>query len=312
MTKPPTTIPSRRVGASALEVSELGLGCNRIGENILSDAEWIALIHRAIDLGVTTFDTAAQYTGGRSEELIGRALGNHQNVVIATKVSGKKEGKHSSFSKEAVMAGAEKSLRVLRRDVIDIFQTHGSGALDEVSDPEWAEAMVLLKEQGKIRLRGSAVFDSEGGLFAIEHDLADVLQVTYNLLDRGHVLPILPAAAAHGVGLLARMPYQRGILTGKFSESSADVSGHRASLQGDRLENDIRATEKFRQIGSGRATGLPALAMQYVLAETRLSCTIPGARSIAQLEDNVSAAHAPRLTEAEARAIEDLQKAEHI
>ena len=300
-------LPERVIGSSDIRVSELGLGCNRIGEDILSDNEWIAMLHRAVDLGVTVYDTAAQYVDGRSEELIGKAFGNRSDVVIATKVSPVRcEGK-SSFAKDVVIVGAERSLRVLRRDCIEIFQTHGGGNLEQVSDPEWGEAMALLKEKGKIRLRGAAVFSAEGGNYAIENDLVDVLQVTYNLINRSHSLPVLPVAHMHGVGLLARMPYQRGILTGKFSPSNADATGYRANLQGDNLMHDILAAENFRELGENRAGGMAALAMRYVLAEKRLSCTIPGARSIEQLEANVAASVAPCLTEDEVGAVLEIQ-----
>jgi len=301
-------LPKRALGSSDIEVSELGLGCNRIGEDILSDNEWIALLHRAVDLGVTVFDTAARYTGGRSEELVGKAFGNRQDVVIATKVSSvNREGK-PSFTKDFVIAGAERSLRALKRDCIEIFQTHGggNGKLDQVSDPEWAEAMALLKKQGKIRLRGASVTNAEGGIYVIENGLVDVLQVTYNLIDTDHALPILPVAHKHGVGLLARKPYQQGILTGKFSPSNAEVSGNRARLQGKNLMKNILAAEKFQELGENRPGGMAALAIQFVLAEKCLSCTIPGARSIEQLEANLAAAAAAELTEDEADAVTEI------
>lgn len=286
----------RTLGSSGIRVSEIGLGCNRIGEASLRDDEWIRLLHRAVDLGVNAFDTAAQYAGGRSEELIGRGFGNRAGLVIATKVSPASDGRGSTFTKDAVIKGAERSLRALRRDRIDVFQTHGSGSLAEMSDPDWAEAMALLKQQGKIHLRGAAVFSAEGGIYAIQNSLVDVLQVTYNLLDTGHADLILPVAWEHGVGLLARMPYQRGILTGKFSPESPDASNHRARLQGEQLLDDIQAAEGFRELAAKRPGGMPALAMQFVLAETRLSCTIPGARSVEQLEANLAAAAAPPLS----------------
>ena len=161
--------PQRVIGSSGIEVSELGLGCNRIGEKMLSSNDWIALLHRAVDLGVTVFDTAAQYAGRRSQELVGKAFGNRQDIVIATKVSNVEcEGK-PAFTKDVVIAGAERSLRILKRDCIDIFQTHGSGSLDELSNPEWAEAMALLKAQGKIRLRGASVSSVEAGMYVIEN-----------------------------------------------------------------------------------------------------------------------------------------------
>jgi len=300
--------PRRVIGSSGIEVSELGLGCNRIGEKMLSSNDWIALLHRAVSLGVAVFDTAAQYAGRQSEELVGKAFGNRQDVVIATKVSDVKcEGK-PAFSKNVVMEGAERSLRILNRDCIDIFQTHGSGSLDEVSNSEWAEAMTLLKTQGKIRLRGASVSSVEAGIYVIENGLVDVLQITYNLIDADEALPVMALAHKHGVGLLARMPYQRGILTGKFSPSDTELPENRARFQGETLMRDILAAEKFRELGENRPGGMAALAMQFVLAEKRISCTIPGARSVEQLEANVAAAAAPILTEDELSAVREIHK----
>lgn len=301
-------IPTRTLGSSGIAVSAIGLGCNRIGEDINSDDEWIRMLRQAADWGVTVFDTATQYAAGRSQELVGRAFGNRGDVVIATKVTPIRDGNGARFTYESIVEGAEKCLRILRRECIDVLQTHGSGSLEEVSNPDFAEAMNRLQEQGKIRLRASATFDAEGGRYAIEHGLVDVLQVTYNLVDRAHALPVLPLAAERGVGLLARMPYQRGSLTGKFRPGEEVADGHRAKLQGDKLADDVAVAERFRELGERRKGGMAELAMQYVLHEKRISATIPGARSIEQLRTNIENALAPPLTEEEAREIERIQE----
>ena len=166
----------------------------------------------------------------------------------------------------------------------------------------------MLKESGKIRVRASATFDAEGACYAIENDLVDALQITYNLVDRSHALPILPLAAKHGVGLLARMPYQRGSLTGKFRPGEEIKEGHRALLQGAKLNDDIAAAERFRSLSESRAGGMAELAMRYVLAEQRISTTIPGARSIEQLRSNIEWAQAPPLTAEELSEIERIQR----
>lgn len=302
-------IPKRTLGSSGITVSAVGLGCNRIGEDIQSDDEWIRMLYQAADWGITVYDTAAQYAGGRSQELVGRAFGNRDDVVIATKVSPIRDEHGARFTYESIVEGAENCLRVLRRECIDVLQTHGSGSLEEVSNPVFAEAMTRLQEQGKIRLRASATFDADGARYAIEHGLVDVLQVTYNLVDRAHSLPVLPLAAGHGVGLLARMPYQRGSLTGKFRPGEEVADGHRAKLQGDRLADDVAAAERFRDLGERRDGGMAELAMQYVLAEERIAATIPGARSTEQLRSNIENALAPALREEEAREIDRIQRA---
>jgi myo-inositol catabolism protein IolS len=300
-------IRQRPLGTTGLVVSEVGLGCNRIGENIQSDAEWIHLLRQAADWGVTVFDTATVYAGGRSQELVGRAFGNRDDLVIATKVSPIRGENGAHFTYQSIIEGTEHCLRILKRDCIDILQTHGSGSKEEVSNPAFAEAMNRLRDDGKIRARASATFNAEGALYAIEHDLVDALQITYNLVDRSHALPILPVADRNGIGLLARMPYQRGSLTGKFSPEAPVAEGHRALLQGEKLKDDVAAAERYRGLGEQRDGGMAELAMRYVLHERRISTTIPGARSVAQLEQNIEHALAPELTDEELAEIERIQ-----
>lgn len=300
-------IALRPFGCTGIEVSCLGLGCNRIGEELLGEHEWVSLLHEAVDLGVTVFDTAQQYAGGRSQKIIGTAFANRDDVVIATKVSPVKLDEGHGFTRLSVIQGVEDCLRDLQRDCIDILQTHGSGNRAEVSNPELAEAVEELKAAGKIRAFGSATFSAEGAVYAIEHGLVDMLQITYNLIDRSHADPVLPHAERNGTGLLARMPYQRGTLTGKFAPGTPVPQGHRARLQGEQLEQDIAHAERFRDLGQSRPGGMTALAMQYVLADHRIATVIPGARSREQLRANVEAALAPPLTAEEHDAIEAIR-----
>ena len=303
------TIPLRPLGKTGLKVSEIGLGCNRVGEKMLGDDEWIRLLHQAADWGVTLFDTAEQYAGGRSQELIGKAFGNRQDIIVSTKVSALKNGEGPKFTYQSIVEGAEKCLRILKRDCMEIFQTHGSGSLQEVSDESFAGAMDHLRQSGKILIRASATFDAEGACYAIENGLIDSLQITYNLIDRNHASPILPVAEKHGMGLLARMPYHRGSLTGKFQPGDTVPEGHRALLQGDKLKDDIAAAERFRSLGASRGGGMAELAMQYVLNEPCISSTIPGARSIEQLRINIDNALAGPLTNEEIAEIVRIQGA---
>ncbi len=302
-------IPQRTLGSSDLTVSVIGLGCNRIGEDIHTEAEWIALLNQAADWGITLFDTATQYAGGRSQEIIGKAFGNRDDLVIATKVSPVRDDRGARFTYESIVEGAENCLRLLRRDTIDVLQTHGSGSLEEVRNPALADAMNHLKESGKIRLRASATFNADGAIYAIENGLVDLLQITYNLVDRDHAMPILPLAAEHTIALLARMPYQRGSLTGKFHPGQPVADGHRARLQGDRLADDIAAAERFRALGDARSGGMGELAMQYVLHEHRITATIPGARSIDQVRTNIENALANPITDEELQEIERIHAA---
>jgi len=122
-------------------------------------------------------------------------------------------------------------------------------------------------------------------------------------------MPILPIAGVRNTGLLARMPYQRGSLTGKFHPGRPVAEGHRARLQADRLADDIAAAERFRELADARSGGMGELAMQYVLHEDRISTTIPGARSIDQIRTNIENARAKPITDGELAEIERIQSA---
>ena len=282
-----TTIPQRPLGATGIDVSSIGLGCNRIGSDLLTDAEWMSLLHRAADLGVTLYDTAQQYARGRSQELIGKAFGNRPDVVIATKITPVEIEGGRGFTYRSMIEGTEHCLRVLNRETIDVLQTHGSGDLEEVQNDELIRAFEDLVTSGKIRARASATFDATGSSYAMENRLTDVLQITYNLIDRSHALPLLPTAREHRTGILARMPYQRGSLTGKFRPGQPVPEGHRALLQREQLQGDIERAAEFADLAAGRPGGMAELAMQYVLQETSISSVIPGARSVEQLEANI-------------------------
>ena len=115
----------RELGKTGLKVSEVGMGCNRLGQDYASDEHWIALAQRAADLGVTVFDTAEAYGWGRSEEMLGRALGNRDDVLIATKMCRVRKTNEQEYSAARMVQTVEGSLHRLRRDVIDIYQKCG-------------------------------------------------------------------------------------------------------------------------------------------------------------------------------------------
>ncbi len=281
----------RHLGNTGIEVSEIGLGCNRIGESCLSDADWIGLLHRAADLGVTLYDTSSQYTKGRSEELIGRAFGNRAGIVIATKAShAPNPNGVPEYTAELVCRAAEMSLRTLRRDVIDVFQLH-SPSRDEMERLDWAEGMARLKKQGKIRCRGVAVHTLDDALWLMERGTVDVLQITHNLFDRNMEPRGFEAAERCGVGLMCRMPLARGVLSGKFCAGERVAEGHRALLDGDRLAKNTERAETLRPPASRYEGGMARLALHFSLTPKAISAIIPGARSIGQLEQNAAASN---------------------
>lgn len=278
----------RELGSTGLKVSEIGFGSNRLGEDSESDAHWDDLARRAIDLGVNIFDTAERYAGGRSEEVLGRVVGDRTDIVIASKFSPRRTDGVADFSHKTMEKAVDDSLKRLQRSVIDVYQIH-SPKMDELADTNLWATMNRLKEQEKIRHVAIAVGGAEEGTWLIERDLVEVLQITYNLLRRDVEASLLPLAQEKGVGLLVRMPLSRGVLTGKFTPGQTVAKHHRATLDKDALPGRIESAERYRPIGAEYPGGLTRLAHHFSLSHPAVSCTIPGARSIEQLEENVAA-----------------------
>jgi aryl-alcohol dehydrogenase-like predicted oxidoreductase len=268
------------------------MGCNRLGEAGLPDQHWIDLVRRAADLGVNVFDSSESYNWGRSEEMLGRAVGERDDLLLATKISRVRKG-GKDYSAARLLERAELSLRNLRRSCIDIYQLHSPSRAD-LERFDWAEGLALLKQQGKIRFGAVALSTHDDGRWLIEQGLAgagkvvEVFQCTYNLFEPEAKEQLFPLAKAHGVGLLCRMPLARGILTGKFHADQEVADGHRARLDGQHVAR-IRQAEDLRPLGAAYEGGMARMALHYSLAPDAMSALIPGARTVEQLEANVRA-----------------------
>jgi aryl-alcohol dehydrogenase-like predicted oxidoreductase len=281
---------NRNLGDSGLTVSEVGMGCNRLGEESMPTSHWVNLVKRAVDLGVTVFDTSESYKWGRSEAILGQALGNRDDVVIATKMARVRDTGDKDFSAARMMQTVEGSLKRLQRDCIDIYQLH-SPDREALEHCDWAEGMAKLKEQGKIRLSAVAVNSAADGVWLIEQGLVEVLQITYNIFDIEAEEQLFALAVRHGVGLLCRKPLARGVLTGKFKPGEDVPEGHRAHLDGEQMFTNIERAEDLRPLGDRYPGGMAHLALQFALTPPAISALIPGARTVAQLEENVAASN---------------------
>jgi len=280
----------RSLGNTGATVSEVGMGCNRLGQDYASDEHWVDLVCRAVDLGVTVFDSAEAYGWGRSEEMLGRALGNRDDVLVATKMCRVRETGEKVYTAARMVETAEGSLRRLQRDCIDIYQLH-SPDREDLERYDWAEGMQRLKTQGKIRFSGVAVNNAADGVWLIEQGNVDVLQITYNVFEIQAEQELFSLAQERGVGLLCRMPLARGVLTGKFRPGEPVPDGHRALLDGDRLEENIRRAELLRPLAEQYEGGMTRLAHHFCLSASAISAIIPGSRTFAQLEENVAASN---------------------
>jgi aryl-alcohol dehydrogenase-like predicted oxidoreductase len=290
----------RRVGNSTLEVSVVGLGGNNFGGRLDLEATW-AVVHRALDLGVTLIDTADAYNSGASEELLGRILGERRKqVVLATKFGMAVDGSRrvAGASRGYLVQAVEASLQRLRTDWIDLYQLHRPDAATPIE--ETLRALDNLVRQGKVRhigcsnLTGAQI--AEAQQTAQRHGLAHFIaaQDQYSLLARGIERELIPAIQTHGVGLIPYFPLASGLLTGKFKRGAPLPPNTRMSSAryADRFVNERnwRLVDELDAFARGRGHSLLELAFGWLIGKTAVASVIAGASSPEQVEQNVRAA----------------------
>ncbi len=288
----------RALGSQGLHVSALGLGCMGMSQSYgtFDDAESIATLHRAIELGVTFLDTAEVYGPFTNEELLGRALkGRWSEVVIATKfgfdiADGTVAGTDSR--PEHVRAVAEASLRRLGTDHIDLFYQHRVDPAVPIEDV--AGAVSRLIEEGKVRYFGL----SEAGTDTIRraHAVQPVtaLQSEYSLWERNLEQEIIPLLRELGIGLVPFSPLGRGFLTGtaKPAEDYPEGDFRRGDprFQGENFAANMRAADAVREVAETKGMKPGQVALAWLLHKGEDVIPIPGTKRRAYLEENVAAA----------------------
>ncbi|MGQ0723187.1 MAG: aldo/keto reductase [Candidatus Eiseniibacteriota bacterium] len=314
----------RKLGRSGTVVSEVGLGTWPIGGSIVlgdvptgygrvSESEAVGAVRRALDKGVTLFDTSDAYGLGRAERFLGQAVsGRRGQVVVATKIGWVPDGKErwiADLSSDHLRAAATRSRARLGVDVIDLLQLHAVPAPGDETERA-LDALDELKTMELCRLTGVSVgADWEAGLRLARSDRIDAVQVHYNLLQQGAAQELLDDALVRGVGIIASAPLAHGFLSGKREPGETFPADDWRS----RFTAEERAArvERVRELeflgGAGRRTMVQA-ALQFVLAHPAVSSAIPGFRSVEQVEDLVAAQDVPRLSDIEVARARDLAR----
>jgi aryl-alcohol dehydrogenase-like predicted oxidoreductase len=288
----------RNLGKSGLQVSLVGLGCNNFGGRIDLEASR-KVIHKALDLGITLFDTADYYGNlGGSETILGQVLGGRRkDIVLATKFGNAMDpaGNLKGASRRYIFSAVEASLRRLQTEWIDLYQLHIPDPLTPLE--ETLRALDDLVRQGKVRYIGCSNLPAwqvvESQWISCElgiHAFASC-QDEYSLLVRGIERELLPAMQAHGLGLLPYFPLASGMLTGKYKRNAPIPEGSRFAAWkalGDRYANEanfdiVERLEKFSQ-QSGHS--LLDLAFSWLAAHPAVSSVIAGATRPEQVEQN--------------------------
>lgn len=284
----------RRLGKTGLWVSELCMGCMTFGGET-DESTSIAMVERCLEAGINFFDTANVYTGGRSEEIVGKALRPHRDqVVIATKVRIRvAEGPNGEgLSRYHIQQQVEASLRRLQTDVIDLYQVH---SWDENTPLE--ETLCTLNDlvrQGKVRYIGCSNFAAWQLCKALwlsdKHGWArfDSIQPRYNLIDRVVEMEILPLCQAEGVGVMVYSPLAGGILTGKYRPGEPPPPGTRAAenpwfVERRAKPHNLERAQRIVQVLHQFERPLVQTAIAWTISHPAVTCAIIGARHMEQL-----------------------------
>jgi aryl-alcohol dehydrogenase-like predicted oxidoreductase len=292
----------RRLGASGLKVSEVGLGCNNFGMRI-DEKQTAVVVDAAIDAGITLFDTADIYGGTKSEEFLGKALGKKRNkIVLATKFGmriGDNEAKKGG-SRRWMMRAVEDSLERLRTDHIDLYQFHQPDP--ETPIDETLRALDDLIAQGKVLYVGNSNFagwqiaDADWQARIVGQTRFVSAQNQYSLLERRVEHEVLPACERFGLGFLPFFPLASGLLSGKYRRGEAPPEGTRLAAWGPRgaqalSDKNFDKVEKLEAWAAERGHTILELAFAWLLGHPVVSSVIAGATSVEQIKANAATAN---------------------
>lgn len=292
----------RNLGPSGLRVSVVGLGCNNFGGRI-DDAAAKVVIHKALDVGITLFDTADIYgNAGGSEATMGAILGDRRkDIVLASKfcMPMDKDGKLQGASRRYIMTAVEASLKRLRTDYLDLYQLHRPDPLTPIE--ETLRALDDLVRAGKVRyigcsnLAGWQVVDADWTARAGNLARFISCQDEYSLLVRKHERELFPAMQSKGLSLLPYFPLANGLLTGKYKRNAAMPSGARMTKEAARAEQILTdqnwtIAEKLDDFSRARGHTLLELAFSWLASKPFIASVIAGATKPEQVEANAKAA----------------------
>ena len=302
----------RELGRTGWQVSTISFGAWAIGGTwgSVQDDESLAALKRALDLGVNLFDTADGYGDGHSEILLAKLRKERsESFYVATKV-GRRLNPHiaSGYNKENLTAFVERSLKNLEMEALDLLQLH-CPPTQVFYMPEVFDILDGLVKAGKLRHYGVSVEKVEEALKSIEYPNVETVQIIFNIFRQRPMDLFFDEAQRRRIGILARVPLSSGMLTGKLTRTSSfQEDDHRQfnrngagfdrgeTFSGLDYEISLQAIEELRSLIPAGMT-MTQMALRWILMSPAVTCAIPGAKRPAQVEENVSAADLPPLSD---------------
>lgn len=295
----------RRLGASGLKISEIGLGSWLTYGNSMEEKQSEAVVDKSYELGINFFDTANMYGRGAAERIMGKALSKYprHSYVIATKVFHPMgDGPNDrGLSRKHIMEQCEASLRRMGVDYIDLYQCHGYDSNTPLE--ETLRALDDLITQGKIVYAGVSRWKAAQLADAVhtaeKYNLDRIIsnQPQYSMFARGLEQEVLPLCERHGIGQVVFSPLAQGVLTGKYKPGMAPPEDSRAAdpksnmfMQSFIQEANLVKVEKMRPIAERNGLSMAQLALAWILRQDNVASCIIGASRPEQVEDNVKAA----------------------
>lgn len=292
----------RTLGKSGMDVSEIGFGAWAIGGGWgpQNEQDSVAALHKSLDLGVNFIDTAAGYGDGKSERIIAEVLKSRkERVVVATKtppVAGNwppspYDNMDERYPEKYLRENVEARLRNLKVDCLDVLQLH-TWTRAWNRNPRPFEILRKLQAEGKIRAIGVSTpeQDQNSVIDLMRGGWIDTVQVIYNIFEQEPAAELLPVAQETNVGIIVRVVFDEGSLTGKFTKDTkfAPDDFRNGYFAGDRLERSIARADKVKADIAGSGFNLPQAAIKFALMHPAVSTVIPGIRNVAQAEANVA------------------------
>jgi aryl-alcohol dehydrogenase-like predicted oxidoreductase len=317
-------VRTRSFGTTGLRCSEIGFGTWALGSTWwgkVTGGEGRNLLARALELGVTFFDTGNVYGSGANEEIVRSALEEvpRESIQISTKfgyVLDEGRVEHSQgerpqdWSRAHLRTSLEASLRRLRTDYVDLYQLHNP-RMDAILDDDLFEELESLHAEGKLRHYGVALGPAIGwrdeGLRAIEERGISSVQTVYNVLEQDPGRDLLAAAEDKGIGVMARVPTSSGLLEDKYTVDTTFPKGdHRNHRPREWLVEGLQKVERLRFLCEQHDMTLAQAALKFILAQPAIACVLPTVASEADLEEWAAASDKPDLTHDDLARIDEL------